>query len=149
MRILHVISTLSPASGGTTEVLRGLPLAQMQAGHQVTVCTTNRDNPDYLQLPESYFQTFYPEGIEIKAFPVKITPLLIAPDLSSWLSSNIRNYDIVHIHGLYRYPPSIAARHAYRTRSPFIISPHGSLDPYIYRQSSRSVWLKRLYEHFI
>jgi glycosyltransferase involved in cell wall biosynthesis len=149
IRILHVISTMAPTSGGPTRVLRDLPMAQVSAGHQVTVCTTDRSNPSYEKLPVSYFQALYPgQQVDLKVFPVIFSPLLIAPRMARWFGHAIRTFDIVHIHGLYRFPPTYAATIARRAGVPYVISPRGSLDPFLYGKSSRSVLLKRLYERW-
>jgi glycosyltransferase involved in cell wall biosynthesis len=148
MRILHVISTLAPASGGPTEVLRGLVVAQVNAGHLVTVCTTDRGNPTKETLTRSYFQSFYHVSATINAFPVMYTPLLLSLPFAQWLREKVRDFDVVHIHGLYRFPPTYAAYLARKQGVPYVIRPHGSLDPYLYDKSTRSVWLKRLYERW-
>jgi poly(glycerol-phosphate) alpha-glucosyltransferase len=49
--------------------------------------------------------------------------------------------DIVHTHGLWRYPSIAAANYARITKRPYLISPHGMLDPWAL-QNSR--WKKRL-----
>ncbi|GJL65527.1 MAG: glycosyl transferase [Nitrospirales bacterium] len=148
MRILHIVSTLSPASGGPTQVLKGLAKAQSVVGHEVTVCTTNRDNPVQQKLPDSYFQMFYSGQVTLKVFPVNFTPLLFSPGLAHWLRKSIQSFDIVHVHGLYRFPPTFAAAQARKQNVPYIIRPHGSIDPYLYDKSSRNVRLKRLYERW-
>lgn len=60
--------------------------------------------------------------------------------------AHLREYDIAHIHGLYRFPPTYAAWQARKQGVPYIIQPHGSLDSFMYARSSLSVPLKRLYE---
>jgi len=69
--------------------------------------------------------------------------------LGGWINKNIRCYDVVHIHGLYRFAPTYAAWQARRRAVPYVVRPHGALDPYLYRQSSTGqLRLKRLYEHW-
>ena len=148
MRILHVISTLAPASGGPTSVVRDLAAAQIGQGHQVTICTTDRGNPVRERLPDTYFHTMAPAGVQIEKFPVVFTPLLLSPAAGRWLAGSLSGFDIVHIHGLYRFPPTYAAWQARRQGVPYIIRPHGAIDPYLYDKSSRSLWLKRLYERW-
>jgi len=66
-----------------------------------------------------------------------------------WLKQNIQRYDLAHIHSLYRFPVAYAAWCARKAKVPYIIRPHGSLDPFLYRQSSHGKWalpLKRFYE---
>ncbi len=148
MRVLHVVSTLAPTSGGPTEVLKQLPVAQTLAGHRVTVCTTNRGNPPHEKLPAAYFNTLYPDDVALQVFSVGFTPLMFSVGLARWLRRNAHDFDLVHIHGLYRFPPTYAAFQARRQAIPYIIRPHGSLDPYLYARSSRSLLLKRAYERW-
>lgn len=148
MRILHVISTLAPASGGPTFVVRDLAATQIDRGHQVTICTTDRGNPVRERLPDAYFSTMAPTGVQIEKFPVVFAPLLLSPAMGRWLAGSLNGFDIVHIHGLYRFPPTYAAWQARRQGVPYIIRAHGSLDPYLYDKSSRSLWVKRLYERW-
>ena len=139
MRILHVIPTLAPSSGGPTNVLRDLAAAQISRGHRVTVCTTDRGNPVHERLPETYFRSMAPSGVQIEAFPVIFAPLLLSTAAARWLTGSIEQFDVIHIHGLYRFPPTYAAYQARRQGVPYIIRPHGSLDPYLYDKSSRSL----------
>lgn len=148
MRILHVASTVAPASGGPTQVLRSLAIAQADVGHKVAICTTDRGNPVQEKLPSDHFETFCPKQISLNVFPVVYGPLLLSIALGRWLRDNIPTFDIIHVHGLYRFPPTYAAYQARRQGIPFIVRPHGALDPYLYDKSSRSVLLKRMYEHW-
>lgn len=149
MRILHVVSTLAPASGGPTSVIRDLATAQANAGHAVTVCTTDRGNPVREKLPHEYFGRLYPAGVNLQVFPVQYAPLLFSSGMEQWLRRALADFDIVHIHGLYRFPPTYAAWQARQQRVPYVIRPHGAIDPYLYGKSSAgSVRLKRLYERW-
>src|SRR5207245_1023918 len=51
MKILHVLESFSPRFGGPVSVLKGLVCAQADAGHEVTVCTTNLDYPGGILRP--------------------------------------------------------------------------------------------------
>lgn len=48
--------------------------------------------------------------------------------LKDWLGDHIKDYDIVHIHSLFSYPSTLAARLARRRHIPYIIRPFGTLD---------------------
>lgn len=149
MRILHVIPTLAPSSGGPTYVLRDLTAAQVDRGHEVTICTTDRGNPVQERLPASHFRSMAPTGVQIRTFPVVFAPLLLSTAAGRWLAESISGFDIVHIHGLYRFPPTYAAWQARRKGVPFLIRPHGNLDPYLHgRSTTGQLRLKRLYERW-
>lgn len=149
MRILHVISSLAPASGGPTQVLKDLVASQVGVGHEVTVCTTDRANPVQESLPGEHFDRFFPVDVNLRVFPVLYAPLLFSSDMARWLVEEIKKFDIIHIHGLYRFPPTYAAWQARRQGVPYIIRPHGALDPYLYdKNSTGSLRFKRLYERW-
>ena len=143
MKTLHVISNLNLRSGGPTSVVRTLSAYQARARLDVTVCTTNWDKftdektPANLELLE--------DGVIYNFFP-SWSPLLISLAMNKWFGKNMKLYDIVHIHGLYRFPVTSAACWARKVGVPYVIMPHGSLDPFLYNQSRYNLTLKRIYE---
>lgn len=52
--------------------------------------------------------------------------------------------DLLHLHGIWMYPSRAATRWARRTGKPYLISPHGMLDPWIVGRSPWKKWLARL-----
>ena len=143
MKVLHVISTLSPRFGGPSVVVRMLSDFQVRSGLSVTVCSTNWNNsnneikPINLEISEN--------GVEFRYFSFW-SPLLLSFDINKWFYRNIQIFDIIHVHGLYRFPVSSAAWWARKKSKPYIISPHGSLDLFLYKQSRYNVFLKRIHE---
>lgn len=149
LRILHIMPNVARAYGGPTEVIKWLARAQTLSGNVVTICTTNCDYPDQRQsLSDRYFREAFGPDVEVLPFPVSYAPLLISFKMRQWLLRNIQRFDVVHIHGLYRFPATYAARLSRIRNVPYVIRPHGSLDPFLYPTSSRSVLLKRIYERF-
>ena len=145
LNILHVVSIVAPRYAGAGIASQLMARYQANEGHKVTICTTNVDFPKgTLMVPPG--EPVYKDGIFIWHFPVLIRPLLVSIQLWMWLRSEIMSFDIVHIHGLYRFPVTSAAWWARRVSVPYLISPHGSLDPFLYKQSQYSVSLKRIYE---
>ena len=145
LKILHVIETMAPRYGGPVGVLKSLSEAQIQRGHEVTIVTTNADCPAGV-LPVVVNTPIKAGNITTYYFAVQFRPLNLSFPMARALSNQIAANDITHIHGLYRFPPSFAAWQARRQGAPYIIRPFGSLDPYMYAQSSKSVMLKRMYE---
>lgn len=147
MKVLHVAQALSRNFGGVQTVLQDLVKAQHEAGINVDVLSTNVDAPrGVLPVPVNRF--IEKDGVRFRHSSVQFRPLLFSLDLKNYLDQHIVDYDLVHIHGLYRFPPTYAAYQARRQGVPYIIRPHGSLDPYLFDKSSRSLWLKRLYERW-
>ena len=50
------------------------------------------------------------------------------------LARDTRRFDVLHIHSLYNFPGLIAAYFCRQLGIPYIVRPHGTLDPYHYRQ---------------
>ena len=148
MRVLHVITAIPPVSGGPTSVLRALTAAQVVARLQVVVCTSDRDNPSSRALDAGILRQSLVAEVDLQAFACEWSGPVLSLSMRRWLHAHIADFDLVHVHGLYRFPPTYAAWLARRRGVPFVIRPHGNLDPFLYRQSSRSVLLKRLWERW-
>lgn len=146
MKILHVMQTLSPRHGGPATVLPQLAKAQADAGHDVVVATTNSDQPKGIYR-QSGWDTLPDSAVRVYYAPVQFGPLRLSFNLASYLARAVPSFDVIHVHGLYRFPPTIAASISRWFGVPFVIQPHGSLDPYLYDKSTlRKPRLKRLYE---
>jgi len=145
MKLLHVISTLSERYGGPASVLRSLSKEQAKHGHDVTICTTNLDYPNgVLDVPTDVAVS--ENGVAIWHHKLDCRPLHFSVSLGQWLLRHVAEYNVLHVHGLYRFPATFAAALASRKGVPYLIRPHGSLDPFMYRRSRYSLPLKRLYE---
>ncbi len=59
-----------------------------------------------------------------------------SPELRRELSRTAADFDVVHIHNLWQFPQYAAYRAAVGRRVPYVVSPHGGLDPYL-RQRGR------------
>ena len=145
LKIVHVAHTLAPSYGGPVTVLDNLSKAQVKAGHSVLVLSTNADPAGgVIDLPEDRWTEI--EGVRVFTARVSIKNILYSKSFSSAFKGEALRADIVHVHGLYRYPQTFAAWYARKAGVPYIVQPHGALDPYLHTKSSRSVLLKRLYE---
>jgi glycosyltransferase involved in cell wall biosynthesis len=87
----------------------------------------------------------FEDNLNYRFFPTW-SHLLISPQMVKWFNNNLPSYDIVHVHGLYRFPVTTAAYCARKAQVPYIIMPHGALDPFLYKQSQYGLLLKRIYE---
>ena len=121
MRILHVIGTVDPAAGGPTEVVRVL-VDFRPAGTEAEVVTLDDPQAEFVR------QT----GFVVQALgPVRST-YGFTPKLLPWLEANRDRFDGVVVHGLWQYCTR-AVHQAMRGRVPYMVFPHGMLDPYFKR----------------
>ena len=117
----------------------------VRRGHKAEIYTTNVDGDGYLDLPLQRPVAF--RGVNVTYFPVNGDNYYkLSFSMSAALRKNIERFDVVHIHYLYHFPSAVAAHHCRKHGVPYIVQPHGSLVPYIYK---RRALRKRLYEALI
>ena len=133
MKILHVIANLAPRYGGPSKACFEMARAVARLGHTVSIYTTNQDGPTELDVPTD--QPVVRDGVEIRYFPIQHPRFLgFSVPLALALREAIREYDIVHIHSLYLFHNLVAAHYCRKHGIPYIIRPHGTLDPFLYRR---------------
>jgi len=117
MHILHVVATINPEAGGSSEALR------MVLDHAPLGCTSEvvtQDDPDAPSL-----QGF---PCPIHALGPKKSAFRRNRKLLRWLHENWHRFDGVLLHGLWTYE-GIATRKVFAGRRPYVVFPHGTLDP--------------------
>jgi glycosyltransferase involved in cell wall biosynthesis len=120
MRILHIVGTISPAAGGPTEVIRML-VRYAPSGHIAELVTT--DDPSAPFLSELPFPV-HALGTAKKAW--------YCPKLIPWLKANRHRFDGIMVHGLWEYTGlAVVLAHG---KVPYVVFPHGMLDPYFKRR---------------
>ena len=146
MKILHVIANLAPRYGGPPKACFEMARAVANLGHAVSIYTTNQDGPVELDVPIN--QPVFKDGVEIRHFPIQHPRFWgCSIPLARALRKAIREYDIVHIHSLYLFHNMVAAHYCRKYNVAYLIRPHGTLDPYIYkRHRLRKTVIELLFE---
>lgn len=137
MRVLHVISGIDVPTGGPGTALVGLGSAQAQVGLDVTVLTAFAQGADLAPAEQ-----LKKDGVDVHVIGPVRTPLGLHSGISAKLSELLGRADVVHIHGLWEDIQHRAARLAWDRGIPYIITPHGMLDPWSLSQRALK---KRLY----
>ena len=133
LRVGMLIASTSVAGGGVSQAMRSLALA------------LNR-------LPNISVEVFAPddgrESLSFGTIPVRLAPMrgpgwfAYAPRLVSKMLE--RDLDVLHVHGLWMYISAAAQRWARATGRPYVVSPHGMLDPWALRHNGTRKKLARL-----
>jgi glycosyltransferase involved in cell wall biosynthesis len=138
VKILHVLPTYLPAwrHGGPILAVHGLCKALAARGHEVTVFTTDVHGEGVLDVPLA--RPVDVDGVEVRYFPV-LPPrrLYVAPGLAAAMRAEVARFDAVHLHSVFLWPTSAAARAAERARVPYLLSPRGMLVPELIRAHGR------------
>ena len=151
MRILHVIPGIALTSGGPRNLI-GLVECLTRHGVDTTLLTTNLglevtgdrfENPSNLS-PVPCSLTSGSSG-DARGATHGVHDVWavggrygLAPSMARTLYRTIDTYDLVHIHWLYNFSCIAAARAALASGVPYVIQPHGSLDPH-FRKKNRLI----------
>lgn len=144
MRVLHVIMTMDPAMGGPPAVVSRLAAAQatcLGAAGRVTVIsheTVGRES----EMANSLRGIPGIENVTFTTVPAKLKfGALLQPDARATLRQSVAEADVLHLHGIWDPLLFAAARQARRLGVPYVVMPHGMLDPW---SLSQSKWKKRV-----
>jgi len=124
----------------------GLCKTLVEQGHQVTVCTSNLNAGEVMDL--AYQEPEERSGVKVHYFPVSqvfsglSSRLYYSPLMKQWLDENIENFDIVHLHSVFLWPTYIAARLSEKMKIPYVLSPRGMLVKQLIE--SKSAFIKLL-----
>lgn len=130
MRVLHVITGLWKDTGGPSEVIPAICTAMVDAGVDVTLATLAGDSAQSVDDAAVH-------GVRV----LKFTPsfrhtIWYSSELHRQIQPLAADHDIVHIHGIWQFPDWAAAAAARRAGVPYMVTPHGSLQPARLRKSS-------------
>lgn len=127
MNILHVITSIYKDGGGTSEVVPRICLSQKDNGNDVTLAVLNDNMPISLTGENAINQ-----GVKIIKFQRDtIYPhyIGISSDMKKGIASLVHNSDLIHLHGLWQAPCWYAASECRKQNKPYVIMPHGFLNP--------------------
>lgn len=143
MRVMHVSAYFAPAFGygGPPQCILGLCKGLKRAGVDVEVFTTTA-NGAKTDLPPSPAEGNVYEGVCVRYFARSFPRRFFGTSaLAAALTAEVQRFDLVHIHGLWNLPAWYAASRARRAGLPYVLSPHGMLEP---RCLAHHAWRKRI-----
>jgi glycosyltransferase involved in cell wall biosynthesis len=119
MRILHIIDTLDLAAGGPAESIRRIVESFPPMGHVGEVVCLDDPHAPFLRDVDFSVHALGPVsttyGVNFKLIP--------------WLKENRHHYDGAVMHGLWTFS-GFATWRAFAGELPYVVFPHGMLDPY-------------------
>ncbi len=128
MRILHVIPSLSPSSGGPSVALPAMAWSLAVLGVNVTVLTTDDDGPGRRLADVKHGVAMDQGGWTLIRFPKQTEFYKVSLPMHRWLRAHVREFDLVHIHAVFSFVSLAAGRAAAAAGVPFIVRPLGVLN---------------------
>ncbi|ANE53878.1 glycosyltransferase [Methylomonas sp. DH-1] len=136
MKILHIIRSVNPESGGPIEAVIQLSLTMQAQGHTIEILSL--DSPDNQAL--------------INECPLKVNAAGPAKGVYGysrnfipWLEKHESNYDAFIINGIWQYQSFATHKVLKEKKRPYYLFTHGMLDPWFKRQYPLKHLKKYLY----
>ncbi len=147
MKILLITPSYQPAIvyGGTTVVVSKLAQALTQAGAEVHVYTTTANGNTELNVTPN--APVMLEGVTVFYFK-RLTKdhSHFSPQMLRMLYRHGKKFQVIHIHSWWNIFSITAAFLLYIRKWPYIISPHGMLSSYTFKQAS---FIKKIFHYFL
>ena len=138
LNVLQVIPSVAAVHGGPSLAIVSIEKALADRGCSVTTVTTDDGGPG-IRIPGDDLPA-PPAGVERLHFRKWTEFYKVAPGMVPWLWSNVRRFDVVHVHALFSFSSTAAATVARRLGVPYILRPLGTLTSY--GVTRRRPWLK-------
>jgi poly(glycerol-phosphate) alpha-glucosyltransferase len=134
-KVVFLSGSRSSAAGGIFEVERAIA-DRLRSRYGIAVDAAGLLDAGIVRDANAWGQT------PVHCFPI-VGPKSFgySPKLKEWLLES--EYDLLHLHNLWMYTSVLALEWHKRKGKPFIVSPHGMLEPWALRNSG---WKKRIVE---
>jgi len=127
LRILHIVQSISAPFGGAAFAVANIAEVERRLGYDVSILTLNADAP---ASDVARFATIHKMAASM---PERLSR---STEASAFLLEHGGSYDLAVIHGVWSLLQVEAAKICRQRRLPYIIRPHGSLDPFDLRKKS-------------
>lgn len=136
-KIYHITEDMSFNSGGVRTVLVNLDTYLNNTSDLNSTILSNFKEPNdpYIDFNPSSRLKMWNYSVEYK----------------NYISSQISNLDVLHLHGVFMHPQFTASKQAEKHNVPYIVSPHGMLEPWHLKdkQLKKGIYLKLFLEKIL
>lgn len=141
MRVLHVIPSLTVEYGGPTGCALGLAAGLAGLGVDAQLATTGEADA----APGDGREDGPRRRVTTHRFAARGgANFAFSRPLARWLDEHAARYDLLHVHGTFAYPTLAVSRAARRAGRPYVVTPHGMLEPWAlgYKAWKKAPYLK-------
>ena len=126
MRILHVIPYMDPRAGGPPVVVEQFVRESNKLGHASRIIST----PQFCDGNSSALVASLNEIAPTIFVPRSAIRTALSPKAKRHITACIAEVDLVHVHTLWSPINVLVRRECNRQGRPYVLMPHGMLDPY-------------------
>ncbi|MHC5861906.1 glycosyltransferase [Nostoc sp.] len=146
LKILHYIPVYAPAweFGGPVLCISQLCEGLVDLGHEVEVFTSNAGLNNQPELPLN--RPVIRNGVKVTYFQQEPGMGIHCPGMEQAVTARAKEFDIIHISGVWQRTSGAACKSAKQLGIPYIISLHGALSPYSWQQKTAKKILYYLWQ---
>lgn len=131
MKILHIVENYSFTSGGIRTVVKNLHYELITLKYSSNILSCQKDKEDNISIVNASKKPW----LKSKDWDLKLAEIHSETQI-----------DCIHIHGAWMYPQYIAAKFSINNNIPFVLSPHGMYEPWLWTKGTLK---KKIYFHFL
>ena len=124
LKILHVIQSVNPVSGGLIEAVRQVAPAHQSLGDTLHIASLDPPGAPYLAFPQVPVEPLRRSWVD-RFFPLS---------LLRWIRAHHHRYDAVVVNGIWDFHLFSAYLALRGSTTPLLVFPHGMLDPWFRRR---------------
>ena len=141
MKILHVIPSMDPATGGPPMVAARLAAAQATLGCDLQIVAYRFPKAE-TRVTASLATIPNIANVKLEYLPPLTKPeRFFARGARHRLQSVVSRFDLIHLHGVWDPLIRAVADLAHEQNKPYVLTPHGMLDPWAISQKK---WKKQI-----
>jgi glycosyltransferase involved in cell wall biosynthesis len=132
VRILHLIRSVNPADGGPIEGVIQSSLVWAALGHEREIVSLDHEDDPWVRACPMKVIALGIGGEKYEKLKKRVTWLRYgySPRLVPWIVANCARFDAIIVNGLWNYMALGAGRALVGSGVPYIVYPHGMLDPW-------------------
>ncbi|HEY9870101.1 MAG TPA: glycosyltransferase [Candidatus Obscuribacterales bacterium] len=123
LKFLHCIHSVDPRGGGPIQFVRQMAELGDELGYQLEVASVDDPECEHVCSFPAPVHALGPARLQY-GYSARFVP---------WLKETASSYDLVIVNGLWQYPALGTWLALRRTKTPYVVFPHGMLDPWFNR----------------
>lgn len=148
MKILHIISSADHVGGGPIEGVEQMGGHLRDLGIRQSLMTLDLPSDPFVQaFPREIFAVGRPRAVGSGLGARLANWARYSPEARDWAKIHVRDFDAVVVNGLWNYSTRIARLALVGAGVPYVVFPHGMLDPWFRKRypakhaAKQALWL--------
>lgn len=142
LSILHLVASMDPRHGGVTSGILSLTAALTARGHRVEVASLDAPGEPFLVAMPQVIPLGQTKAVRHGWLPWNRYGY--QPGAIGWLRDHAKDYDVIIVNGLWNYAALVARRTLVNSTTPYVVYPHGMLDPWFKRNAPVKAAVKQM-----